>query len=119
MTVHNTRNGPERLGVPPDLSAAELFDAHFAEIHRYIARRLSADVADDLAADVFVVAVGGGYDPSVGAARRRLYGIATNLVARHRSRRVKGRTPGAWVRHRGSASGRWLRGGCSCRSGSR
>ncbi|AQZ71084.1 RNA polymerase subunit sigma-70 [[Actinomadura] parvosata subsp. kistnae] len=84
VTVHNTRNGPERLGVPPDL-----FDAHFAEIHRYIARRLSEDVADDLAADVFVIAVGGGYDPSVGAVRPWLYGIATNLIARHRRTEIR------------------------------
>lgn len=42
---------------------------------------------------MFVVAVGGGYDPTVGAARPWLYGIATNLVARHRSRRVKGADP--------------------------
>ncbi|MEV5494810.1 RNA polymerase sigma factor [Nonomuraea fuscirosea] len=84
MTVHNSRNGPARLGVPPDL-----FDAHFAEIHRYIARRLSADVADDLAAEVFVVAVSGGYDAAMGAVRPWLYGIATNLVARHRRTEIR------------------------------
>lgn len=64
---------------PPDL-----FDEHFADIHRYIARRLSQDVADDLAAEVFVIALRGGHDPSIGPARPWLYGIATNLVARHR-----------------------------------
>jgi RNA polymerase sigma-70 factor (ECF subfamily) len=88
VTVHNTRNGPERLGVPPDLPP-DLFDTHFAEIHRYIARRLSEDVADDLAADVFLIAVSGGYDASVGAVRPWLYGIATNLVARHRRTEIR------------------------------
>ncbi|MEU6719456.1 RNA polymerase sigma factor [Nonomuraea sp. NPDC046802] len=84
MIPHNTRNGTERLRVPPDL-----FESHFAEIHRYIARRLSADVADDLAADVFVVALNGGYDASAGAVRPWLYGIATNLVARHRRTEIR------------------------------
>ncbi|GAA3576266.1 RNA polymerase sigma factor [Nonomuraea rosea] len=74
----------KRLRVPPDL-----FDAHFAEIHRYIARRLSEDVADDLAAEVFVVALDGGYDPAIGAVRPWLYGIATNLVARHRRTEIR------------------------------
>ncbi|MFI9593422.1 hypothetical protein [Nonomuraea sp. NPDC052265] len=54
--------------VPPD-RGADLFDLHFAEIHRYIARRLPGDVADDLAAEVFVTALGGGHDPSLGEAR--------------------------------------------------
>ncbi|MFI6389049.1 RNA polymerase sigma factor [Nonomuraea sp. NPDC050547] len=85
--MHNTRNGADPLGVPPDL-----FDRYFGEIHRYIARRLTEDVADDLAADVFVAALRGGYDPAAGQVRPWLYGIATNLVARHRrteSRRWK------------------------------
>ncbi|MBB4938935.1 hypothetical protein FHR32_003240 [Streptosporangium album] len=33
-----------------------IFDAHFAEIHRYIARRLDTHAADDLAADTFLAA---------------------------------------------------------------
>ncbi|MCP2347259.1 RNA polymerase sigma factor [Nonomuraea roseoviolacea] len=70
--------------MPPDL-----FDAHFAEIHRYIARRLSEDVADDLAAEVFVAALQSAYDPAVGAVRPWLYGIATHLVARHRRAEVR------------------------------
>ncbi|WP_327588655.1 RNA polymerase sigma factor [Nonomuraea sp. NBC_00507] len=85
MIVHNTRTWTgRRLELPPDL-----FDAHFAEIHRYIARRLSEDVADDLAAEVFVAALQGGYDPAIGAVRPWLYGIATNLVARHRRAEIR------------------------------
>ncbi|GGT08108.1 RNA polymerase sigma factor [Nonomuraea spiralis] len=76
---------PPGLTGPPDLRAdwEEIFTAHFAEIHRYIARRLSADVADDTAAEVFLAAYRGGYDPSRGAVRPWLYGIATHLIARH------------------------------------
>ncbi|WP_328807601.1 RNA polymerase sigma factor [Nonomuraea antri] len=85
MILYNTRNGDERVTVPPDL-----FDEYFAEIHRYIARRLSEDVADDLAADVFVAALrGSGYDPAMGAVRPWLYGIATNLVAKHRRGEIR------------------------------
>ncbi|MGW5687135.1 RNA polymerase sigma factor [Nonomuraea sp. NPDC003754] len=66
-----------------------VFDAHFAEIHRYIARRLSVDAADDLAAEVFLVAVRGGYDSSRGEVRPWLYGIATNLISRHRRTEIR------------------------------
>ncbi|MFD1930026.1 MULTISPECIES: RNA polymerase sigma factor [Nonomuraea] len=76
---------PTHLGTDFD----RIFDAHFAEIHRYIARRLSVDAADDLAAEVFLAAVKGGYDSSRGEVRPWLYGIATNLVARHRRTEVR------------------------------
>ncbi|SEN22836.1 RNA polymerase sigma-70 factor, ECF subfamily [Nonomuraea pusilla] len=79
VIVYNTRSGRDQPAV-----AADLFDRYFAEIHRYIARRLPADDADDLAAEVFLAALRGGYDPAVGEVRPWLYGIATNLVARHR-----------------------------------
>ncbi|MFI7462972.1 RNA polymerase sigma factor [Nonomuraea sp. NPDC049646] len=76
------------MAVPPD-RGADLFDLHFAEIHRCLARRLPEDVADDLAAEVFVIALGGGHDPSLGEPRPWLYGIATNLAARHRRSEVR------------------------------
>ncbi|MEU0568424.1 RNA polymerase sigma factor [Nonomuraea sp. NPDC005983] len=76
---------PPDLTDPPDLRAdwEEIFTTHFAEIHRYIARRLSEDVADDLAAEVFLAAYPKGYDASRGAVRPWLYGIATHLISRH------------------------------------
>ncbi|MEU8140424.1 sigma factor [Nonomuraea sp. NPDC048901] len=77
--MYNTRSGRDQPAVP-----ADLFDRYFAEIHRYIARRLPTDDADDLAAEVFLAALRGRYDPAVGEVRPWLYGIATNLVARHR-----------------------------------
>ncbi|MEV4108736.1 RNA polymerase sigma factor [Nonomuraea sp. NPDC049695] len=82
---------PPDLTDPPDLRAGfeQIFNEHFAEIHRYIARRLSGDAADDLAAEVFLAAYRGGYDAARGGVRPWLYGIATNLVARHRRTEIR------------------------------
>ncbi|MGN9836589.1 RNA polymerase sigma factor [Nonomuraea sp. H19] len=82
---------PPDLAHPPDLRAGfeQIFNMHFAEIHRYIARRLSDDVADDVAAEVFLAAYRGGYDASRGGVRPWLYGIATHLVARHRRTEIR------------------------------
>ncbi|MER7208032.1 RNA polymerase sigma factor [Streptosporangium sp. NPDC000239] len=84
---------------PSDVDLAEgvgeafdrVFDAHFAEIHRYVARRLDTDAADDLAADTFLIAFRDRhrFDAARGAVRPWLYGIATNLVARHRRQEVR------------------------------
>jgi RNA polymerase sigma factor (sigma-70 family) len=62
-----------------------VYERHFAEIHRYIAGRLGRDVADDIAADTFVIALRkySGFDAGRGPLRAWLYGIATNLVAQH------------------------------------
>src|SRR5690242_6968914 len=64
----------------------EIFDAYFAEIHRYVARRLDRDIADDVAAETFSIAFRrrDTHDPRRGPVRPWLYGIATNLMARHR-----------------------------------
>ncbi|MEU1391561.1 MULTISPECIES: RNA polymerase sigma factor [unclassified Nonomuraea] len=82
---------PPDLADPPDLRVdfEQIFNAHFSEIHRYIVRRLSDDVADDLAAEVFVAAYRGGYDASRGGVRPWLYGIATHLIARHRRTEIR------------------------------
>lgn len=63
-----------------------LFDRHAAAIFRYAARRLGPDVADDVVADTFVAAFRQRhrYDPARQDSRPWLYGIATNLIARHR-----------------------------------
>jgi len=66
---------------------AEVFDRHFAFVHRYIARRTGRDLADDLAAQTFTVAFchRGRYRDDLGTARPWLLGIATNLMrAEHR-----------------------------------
>jgi RNA polymerase sigma factor (sigma-70 family) len=70
--------------VPAASDFAGIYERHFTEIHRYIAGRLGRDVADDIAADTFVIALRkrDGFDPMRGTVRAWLYGIATNLVAR-------------------------------------
>lgn len=63
----------------------ELYARHFAPVYRYVAGRLGADAADDLAAETFLAAFRRRtrFDPARGAVRPWLYGIATNLVAQH------------------------------------
>lgn len=64
---------------------AVVFDRHFDFIHRYLARRVGSDLADDLASETFVRAfrARASYDTAVGDARPWLYQIATNLVRSH------------------------------------
>jgi RNA polymerase sigma factor (sigma-70 family) len=70
---------------------AELYDRHHEAIHRYIARRLGRDLADDLMAETFLIAFGrrDRYDATREDARPWLYGIATNLVGQHRRAEVR------------------------------
>lgn len=65
---------------------ATIFDRYSDDIFRYVARRLGAEVAEDLMAETFIVAFRrrGRYDPSRPAARPWLYGIATNLIGGHK-----------------------------------
>jgi RNA polymerase sigma-70 factor (ECF subfamily) len=65
---------------------AAVYDRYFTEIYRYVAGRVGPDVADDLAAETFADAFRkrAEFRPARGALRPWLYGIATNLVARHR-----------------------------------
>jgi len=60
------------------------FEAEFAPLHRYLARRLGASVADELAAETFAVAFRrwDRLDPER-PVRPWLYGIAANLVRHH------------------------------------
>ena len=63
-----------------------LFDRHATTLHRYLVRRVGADDSDGLLGEAFRIAFErrGSYDPDRPEARPWLYGIATNLVARHR-----------------------------------
>ncbi|MBB5080308.1 RNA polymerase sigma factor [Nonomuraea endophytica] len=68
---------------------ARIFDLHADEIHRYAARRLGADqvsLADDVTAETFLVAFRKrrSYDLTRPDARPWLYGIAGNLISKHR-----------------------------------
>jgi RNA polymerase sigma-70 factor (ECF subfamily) len=74
----------ESLRIPERF--ATIFDRHAPAIRIYIAHRLGRDTADDLVAEAFLIAFQrrAGYDPAHGDARPWLYGIATNLIRRHR-----------------------------------
>jgi RNA polymerase sigma-70 factor (ECF subfamily) len=79
---HQTAADPR----PAPEGFAEVYERYFADIYRYIAGRLGRNVADDIAADTFVIALRkhSDFDPGRGPVRAWLYGIATNLVAQHR-----------------------------------
>jgi RNA polymerase sigma factor (sigma-70 family) len=64
---------------------AEIFDRHFRTIHRYVARRVGRERADDIAAHCFTIAFEhrGGFRPDADTARPWLLGIATNLLREH------------------------------------
>lgn len=81
----------ERSQREPDRFAA-VFDRHAAHIHRYLARQVGSEAADDLVAETFLVAFRkrGRYDGSHRDARPWLYGIATNLVSQHRRKELRG-----------------------------
>ncbi|NBF00580.1 RNA polymerase sigma factor [Nonomuraea sp. KC401] len=68
-----------------------VFDAHYTEIHRYASQRLGPHAADDICAETFVLAFRQRhrYDVSRSSARPWLYGIATNVISRHRRDEVR------------------------------
>jgi RNA polymerase sigma-70 factor (ECF subfamily) len=69
-----------------DASAfGEIFDRHFAEIHRYMRRRVGVALADEIAAETFTVAfrLRDRYDRHALDCRPWLFGIAANLIRRH------------------------------------
>jgi RNA polymerase sigma factor (sigma-70 family) len=65
---------------------ALVFDRHYDAVHRYLARRVGVDLADDLADETFTTAfdLRRRYDPGHPDSRPWLLGIATNLVRHHR-----------------------------------
>jgi RNA polymerase sigma factor (sigma-70 family) len=69
----------------------EVHDRYFGTIYRYVAGRLGAQTAEDIAAETFLVAFDrrGTFDAERGDLRVWLFGIATNLVARHRRREAR------------------------------
>ncbi|WP_245642553.1 RNA polymerase sigma factor [Nonomuraea candida] len=68
-----------------------LFDRHAPELHRYVTRRLGDSLADDIVGETFLVAFRrlGRYDTSHRDARPWLYGIAANLIHKHRRAEVR------------------------------
>ncbi|MFI5962937.1 RNA polymerase sigma factor [Streptomyces asoensis] len=69
----------------------ELYHRHAAVIHRYAARRLGQDAAEDITAETFTAAfrARGRYDVSRADARPWLYGIAANLIGKQRRAEVR------------------------------
>jgi len=74
---------PECFGV--------VFDRYFAEIHRYVARRLGRDAADDVAGEVFLTAFRSRrrFDADRGTVRAWLYGIVTNHMSAYHRQEVR------------------------------
>lgn len=65
---------------------AQLYDRHAPALFSYCARRVGPDLAEDLVASTFLVAHErrDRFDPARASALPWLYGIATNLLRRHR-----------------------------------
>jgi RNA polymerase sigma factor (sigma-70 family) len=83
------RGPSERQGVAPErapiIELADFehcFEVNFVAVHRFIARRVGAPLADDLAAETFATAFRRrhSFDPSLASSRGWLFGIANNLV---------------------------------------
>ncbi|MFI9385940.1 RNA polymerase sigma factor [Kutzneria sp. NPDC052558] len=68
----------------PELFAL-VYDRHAITVHRFLARRVGAQLADDLAAQTMLAAFDsrGRFDPAQDSALPWLYGIATNMLRRH------------------------------------
>jgi len=88
--IASSRTAPDRFGA--------IFDRHFALIHRYLHRRVGQILADDLAAETFAIAFRerGNYHSDREDARPWLFGIAANLLRRHR--RTERRSLAAYAR---------------------
>lgn len=88
--VHLSLRAPEQF--------ADVFERHFADVHRYAARRLGETAADDIAAETFLTAFRrrDRYEPQRGPVRAWLFGIAANLIGRHR--RAEVRSLRTWAR---------------------
>ena len=70
---------------------ATVFRRHAPDIHRYAVRRLGHGAADDVVAETFLTAfrLRSRYQRDRPDARPWLYGIATNLIGRHRRAEVR------------------------------
>jgi len=84
MTAPDATAIQESMSDPAAFAA--IFDRHASSLHRFLARRVLPGDADSLLGDVFRVAFErrGSFDTTRESARPWLYGIATNLIARHR-----------------------------------
>ncbi|HXC83232.1 MAG TPA: RNA polymerase sigma factor [Trebonia sp.] len=83
FVIQLSRHEPEQFTV--------LFRRHASHIQRYVVHRLGQDAADDIVAETFLLAFRqrGSYDQTRADARPWLYGIATNLIGRHRRAEIR------------------------------
>jgi RNA polymerase sigma factor (sigma-70 family) len=83
VLIERSLRRPERF--------AAVFDRHYGAIHGYVTRRLGPALADDVASETFLIAFDrrARYDLGQRDAAPWLYGIASNLVARHRRAEVR------------------------------
>ncbi len=81
--IARSRDDPSAFGL--------LFDRHAASIHRYVARRTNATVADDVMAETFLVAFErrSSFSSAYTNAAPWLFGIATNLLRHHHRQEVR------------------------------
>lgn len=81
--IRRSAREPEAFG--------QIFDRHAATIHRYLARRVGRTLADDLAAETFLIAFRGRerYDLSQPDSLPWLYGIAANLLRGHQRTEIR------------------------------
>jgi RNA polymerase sigma-70 factor (ECF subfamily) len=86
--------------IPPRVTFADVFEAHFAAVYGYLRRR-AGDGAEDMAAETFsrALAAYARFDPAHGDVRPWLLGIATNVV--HAHRRAEARRLRAYAREAG------------------
>ena len=80
----------ERSWHEPEAFAA-LYDRHAATIHRFAGRRLGDQLADDVVGETFLAAFRRRkrYDLRRADARPWLYGIAANVIGKHRRAEVR------------------------------
>lgn len=83
LVIARSLQDPEQFAV--------VFRRHCGQIQRYVTRRLGPGAADDIVAETFLVAfrTRPAYQQDRPDARPWLYGIATNLIHRHRRAEVR------------------------------
>ncbi|NUO97248.1 MAG: RNA polymerase sigma factor [Nonomuraea sp.] len=103
--MSGSKNGAESLRQDTEVDDAEvierarndpaafsaLYDRHAPALHRYVTRRLGESLADDIVAETFLAAFQrlARYDTGHRDARPWLYGIAANLVGKHRRTEIR------------------------------
>jgi len=81
--IHSSAKAPAEF--------AAIFDRHFDDVYAYLQRRIGRDLAEELSAETFLVALDSrrDYDFARSDALPWLLGIATNLMRRHWRREAR------------------------------